>query len=76
MDAEEGRVNARHARENAAVVTREQFLSRSEQLGAYTAGWRSGRPGKADNALSRMVRDGKLRRMKLKDERGSRYSAA
>lgn len=36
---------------------------------------RDGRPGKADNTLSIMVRGGKLKRTKLKGERGSRYAA-
>lgn len=36
---------------------------------------RDGRPGKADNTLSIMVRGGQLRRTKLKGERGSRYAA-
>jgi DNA-binding transcriptional regulator YiaG len=39
--------------------------------------WRkAGRLGKADNTLSLMVKARKLKRAKLKDERGSRYSAA
>lgn len=37
---------------------------------------RSGRPGKADNTLSKMVRERKLKRIKLKGERGSRYGVA
>jgi transcriptional regulator with XRE-family HTH domain len=41
------------------------------------AAWKeAGRGGKPDNTLSQMVKAGKLRRAKLKDERGSRYSAA
>ena len=39
--------------------------------------WRkAGRQGKADNTLSLMVKARKLKRAKLKDERGSSYSAA
>jgi hypothetical protein len=39
--------------------------------------WKSeGRGGKADNTLTRMVKEGKLKRVKSKDVRGSRYSAA
>ena len=34
----------------------------------------AGRPGKADNTLSQMVKARKLKRAKLKGERGSRYS--
>ena len=42
-----------------------------------SAAWKkSGRPGKADNTLSRMVKAGDLKRVKLKQERGSRYSVA
>jgi DNA-binding transcriptional regulator YiaG len=37
---------------------------------------KAGRLGKADNTLSVMVKARKLKRAKLKDERGSRYSAA
>ncbi|MCE9592206.1 MAG: hypothetical protein K8S99_17005 [Planctomycetes bacterium] len=35
-----------------------------------------GRGGKADNALGRMVKAGKLKRVKVKGERGARYVAA
>jgi DNA-binding transcriptional regulator YiaG len=39
------------------------------------AAWRqSGRPGKADNALTRLVASRKLKRTKLVDQRGSRYT--
>jgi len=42
-----------------------------------TAAWReSGRPGKADNTLGRLVASRKLKRTKLTDQRGSRYSIA
>jgi transcriptional regulator with XRE-family HTH domain len=37
---------------------------------------KAGRQGKADNTLSLMVKARKLKRAKLKDERGSRYSTA
>src|ERR1700722_9433438 len=41
------------------------------------AAWRkSGRPGKADNALTRLVASRKLKRSKLVGERGSRYTVA
>lgn len=39
--------------------------------------WRSeGRGGKADNALSKLVKTGRLKRVKVKGERGSRYALA
>jgi hypothetical protein len=39
--------------------------------------WKSrGRPGKADNTLSKMTREGKLKRKQDKEVRGSRYSVA
>ena len=37
---------------------------------------KAGRQGKADNTLSLMVKARKLKRAKMKDERGSRYAAA
>ncbi len=40
-----------------------------------TAWSKAGRPGKADNTLSIMVKAGKLKRAKLADERGSNYQA-
>jgi len=45
--------------------------------GEINEAWRrAGRQGKADNTLSLMVKARKLKRVKLTDERGSRYSAA
>ena len=39
--------------------------------------WKSeGRAGKADNTLTRLVQQKKLKRQKIKGERGSRYQAA
>jgi hypothetical protein len=39
--------------------------------------WKSqGRPGKADNTLSKMTREGKLKRKSAKEVRGSRYAVA
>lgn len=35
-----------------------------------------GRGGKADNTLTRLVKEGRLKRIKSKDVRGSRYSVA
>jgi hypothetical protein len=44
------------------------------EINAY---WRSeGRPGKADNTLSKLTREGKLKRKQDKKVRGSRYSVA
>ncbi|MFI5382051.1 MAG: hypothetical protein ACHRHE_22375 [Tepidisphaerales bacterium] len=41
------------------------------------AAWKkAGRPGNADNTLSLMVKARKLKRTKLEDGRGSRYSVA
>jgi hypothetical protein len=38
------------------------------------AAWKAaGRGGRADQPLAKMVKDGKLKRMKVKGERGSRY---
>ncbi len=43
--------------------------------GQINQAWKAaGRGGKADNTLSRMVKEGALKRTKLKGERGSRYS--
>ena len=63
--------------------TAEQFVlsllgsGKATTSGEINAAWkRAGRQGKADNTLSVMVKARKLRRAKLKDERGSRYSAA
>jgi transcriptional regulator with XRE-family HTH domain len=55
-------------------LTKSRKATTSAQIGA--AWKKSGRPGKADNTLSRMVKDGDLKRVKLKQERGSRYSVA
>ncbi|MEX0745709.1 MAG: hypothetical protein WD118_08905 [Phycisphaeraceae bacterium] len=39
--------------------------------------WRTeGRGGKADNTLTKLVKEGKLKRVQVKDERGGRYQAA
>jgi DNA-binding transcriptional regulator YiaG len=64
-------------------VTAEQFvlsLLRSRKAttsGGINAAWRKAeRQGKADNTLSLMVKARKLKRARLKGERGSRYSAA
>ena len=62
--------------------TAEQFvlslLGRKAATSAdINAAWRkAGRQGRADNTLSLMVKARKLQRARLKDGRGSRYSAA
>ena len=63
--------------------TAEQFVlsllgtRKATTSGEINAAWRrAGRQGKADNTLSLMVKARKLKRAKLKDERGSRYSVA
>lgn len=62
--------------------TAEQFIlslvkgSKANTTAEINAAWRKiGRPGKADNTITRMVKAGALKRGKLKGERGSSYSA-
>lgn len=41
------------------------------------AAWtKEGRAGRADNMLTKLVKEGKLKRVTVKDERGSRYKSA
>jgi hypothetical protein len=50
---------------------------RNPSTSEITAHWRSeGRGGKADNALSRLVKIRRLKRQPIPGERGSRYVAA
>ena len=63
--------------------TAEQFVlsllgsRKASTSGEINAAWRkAGRQGKADNTLSLMVKARKVKRARLKDERGSRYSIA
>jgi hypothetical protein len=62
--------------------TGEQFIIDYVSGGAKTTaevnkGWSaSGRNGRADILLGKLVSGGKLKRQKIKGERGSRYSAA
>jgi hypothetical protein len=50
---------------------------RNPSTAEITAHWRSeGRGGKADNALSRLVKDRRLKRQAIAGERGSRYLVA
>jgi DNA-binding transcriptional regulator YiaG len=67
----------------AGSPTAEQFVlsllgsGKATTSGEINAAWRkAGRVGKADNTLSLMVKARKLKRARLKDERGSRYSTA
>ena len=62
--------------------TAEEFIkglvkSRKATSSEIAIAWKkSGRGGRADNTLSKMVKAGDLKRVKLKGERGSRYSYA
>jgi DNA-binding transcriptional regulator YiaG len=63
--------------------TAEQFVlsllgsGKATTSGEINEAWKkAGRVGKADNTLSLMVKARKLTRARLKEERGSRYSAA
>ncbi len=56
-----------------------QFVASRGAAGATTkqiqANWKSqGRGGKADNSLTQLVKDGRLKRTPLKDQPGSRYT--
>lgn len=60
--------------------TAEQFIlslvksRKATTTAAINAAWRSiGRPGKADNAITRLVKSGALQRAKLQGERGSSF---
>ena len=65
-----------------ATSATEMILSLAGQRGGATtqeikAQWKAeGRGGTADNALSKMVRDGKLKRAPLEGQRGSRFTVA
>lgn len=60
------------AEEFVASLVKSKKAATSAQI---NEAWRnSGRPGKADNTLTRMVATGKLKRAKLTGQRGSRYS--
>jgi DNA-binding transcriptional regulator YiaG len=76
-----GRVAGR--RRSSGGQTAEQFVlsllssGKATTSGEINEAWRrAGRVGKADNTLSLMVKARKLKRARLKEERGSRYSAA
>jgi DNA-binding transcriptional regulator YiaG len=70
-------------RRSSGGPTAEQFVlslvggGKAATSNEINAAWRkAGRQGRADNTLSLMVKARKLKRARLKDERGSRYSAA
>lgn len=73
---------ARQPRSRSGQIAEELVLSLVKSRKATTssqinAAWKkAGRPGLANNTLSRMVKERKLKRTKLKDERGSKYSVA
>jgi DNA-binding XRE family transcriptional regulator len=62
------------AEEFVLSLVRGKDATTSNEINAAWA--RAGRPGKADNTLSVMVKRGKLTRRKLKDQRGSSYVTA
>ena len=72
----------RGSRGTFATSATQMILSLAGQRGGATtqeikAKWKSeGRGGTADNALSKMVRDGKLQRTPLDGQRGSRFTVA
>lgn len=60
------------AEELVLALVKSRQATTSSQI---NAAWKkAGRPGLANNTLSRMVKAGKLNRSKLKDGRGSQYS--
>lgn len=62
------------AEEFIASLVKSKKANTSKQI---NVAWKQdGRPGRADNTLSRMIRLGSLRRTKLKGERGSTYAVA
>lgn len=80
LPAEPTQRRRRGRRGSYKTTADELILSVVGQRGATTQqikeAWkREGRGGTADNALSIMVRNGKLKRMKLKGQRGSTFTA-
>jgi DNA-binding transcriptional regulator YiaG len=70
-------------RRSSGGPTAEQFVlslvgsRKAATSNEINAAWRkAGRHGRADNTLSLMVKARKLKRARLKDERGSRFTAA
>jgi DNA-binding transcriptional regulator YiaG len=82
LGSSNGAANGRQRRATGGP-TAEQFVlsllgsGKATTSGEINSAWRkAGRQGKADNTLSLMVKARKLKRARLKDERGSAYSAA
>jgi hypothetical protein len=77
-----GSKNSKRKRGSFEKTGEETVLSFVNSKGPVTAAevnkhWQGeGRGGKADNTLSKLVKDGKLKRVKNKGERGSSYAAA
>jgi DNA-binding transcriptional regulator YiaG len=70
----EGRRRGRYAQTAQEFITSLVRSRKATTSGQINAAWKkSGRGAKADNTLSRMVAARKLKRVKLKGERGSRY---
>lgn len=78
--AKTGKRGGRRKRGVFAQTGEESVLGFVRAHGKPTAGevnqhWvGEGRGGKADNALGKLVKEGKLKRVKTKGERGSRYA--
>ncbi len=72
----------RRTRRKFKVTANELILAFVKERGSATTAeinehWRrNGRAGKADNTISSLVKEGKLKRKKLPGERGSSYSVA
>jgi len=72
----------RRTRRKFKVTANELILAFVKERGSATTAeinehWRrNGRAGKADNTISALVKEGKLKRKKLPGERGSSYSVA
>lgn len=60
--------------ESVLSFVKQQGKPNAKEVNAHWA--KEGRGGKADNTLSKLVKEGKLKRVKAKGERGSRYRAA
>ena len=77
-----GSKNSKRKRGSFTKTGEETVLEYVTSKGPVTAAevnkhWQGeGRGGKADNTLSKLVKDGKLKRVKNKGERGSSYAAA
>lgn len=77
-----GSKNSKRKRGLFAKTGEETVLEYVTNKGPVTAAevnkhWQGeGRGGKADNTLSKLVKDGKLKRVKNKGERGSSYAGA